>query len=87
VYAQSVPDPAITDEESHLGAADVEFEPDDLTRAEGVYWTRRQWRLGLNTAGKLTLRRLSERSPQKTLREYAAEEQERLAAGGGLGAE
>jgi hypothetical protein len=62
-----------------MGAADVQIDPDDLTKIEGVYWTRRSWKQGLNTAGRICLRRLEARKdPRKALREYAAEEKARL---------
>jgi hypothetical protein len=79
VYEQNSPNPAITDEERHMGAADLVLEPDDLTVAEGVYWTRRNWKAGLNTAGHLELRRVSPRKEKgKSLRQYAVEERNRL---------
>ena len=81
VYEQSTPDPAITDEDKHMGAADLIIDMEDLETAEGVYWTRRSWKTGLNTAGRLTLRRVSARKEKaKTLRKYAAEEKARMAA-------
>ena len=36
VYEQTTPDHAITDEERHMGAADLVIDPDDLETAEGV---------------------------------------------------
>lgn len=79
VYEQTSPDPAITDEENHMGAADLILEPDNLEVAEGVYWTRRNWKTGLNTAGHLELRRIAQRKePGKSLRQYAADEKGRL---------
>lgn len=72
VYKQNTPDPTITDEEYHMGAADVVLDPEDRTKAEGVYWTRRRWKIGLNTAGKLELVRITSRKdPTTTLRQYA----------------
>lgn len=79
VYEQTSPDPAITDEERHVGAADLTFEPDNLEVAEGVYWTRRNWKTGLNTAGRLELRRVAQRKVKnKSLRDYAADEKKSL---------
>ncbi len=79
VYAQDTPNPVSTDVETHLGAADLEFELDDLEGAEGVYWTRRNWKTGFNTAGRLELRRIkAHKDKGKSLREYAAEERERI---------
>ncbi|MEX2375436.1 MAG: hypothetical protein WD942_07595 [Dehalococcoidia bacterium] len=47
-----------TDSDSHDGAANltVEGQGKDIW-IEGVYWTNRNWHLGLNTAGKITLRK------------------------------
>ena len=79
VYAQNTPNPASTDVEEHFGAADLEINIDDLERAEGVYWTRRNWKMGLNTAGRLDLRRIKAwKDKGKSLREYAAEERDRI---------
>ena len=78
VFEQTTPDHAITDEERHMGAANLVIDPDDLETAEGVYWTRRSWKTGLNTAGRLDLRRFSLRKERgKSLRKYAAEEKQR----------
>ena len=79
VYEQEAPNPEITDEERHMGAADLVIEPDNLQEAEGYYWTRRNWKSGLNTAGRLKLRRVApEKDASKSLRQYAAEEKERM---------
>ena len=81
VYEQTTPDHAITDEERHMGAANLVIDPDDLETAEGVYWTRRSWKTGLNTAGRLNLRRVSPcKANGKSLRKYAADEKQRLAS-------
>lgn len=81
VYEQTSPNPAITDEERHMGAADLTIDPDNLDVAEGVYWTRRNWQIGLNTAGRLELHRSAQRKEKgKSLRQYAAEEKKRLEA-------
>ena len=77
VYEQDTPDPAITDVDTHLGAANLVIDMDDLEKAEGIYWTRRNWKMGLNTAGRLELRRIKARKDKgKTLREYATEQRE-----------
>lgn len=82
VYRQSVPDPAWTDESVHLGAADLRVDPDEPDRIRGEYWTRRVWRTGKNTAGKIELRRLSaKQSKGKALRQFAAEEKARIRLG------
>lgn len=79
VYEQQTPDHAATDEENHLGAADLALTAEDHSRAEGVYWTKRRWRTGRNTAGKLELTRLSQRiDKQKALRQHAAEHKAKL---------
>lgn len=74
VYAQNTPDPSCTDQDNHMGSADVELDPDTLKSVEGVYWTRRMWKQGLNTAGRINLRKLSDwKDPAKSLKQYAAE--------------
>jgi hypothetical protein len=79
VYEQETKAPAATDEERHMGAADLVYDPQSPDDLEGVYWTRRSWIEGLNTAGRLRLRRVAPfKDPSKTLREYALEEKARL---------
>ena len=79
IYEQTSPNPAFTDEERHVGAADLIIDLDNVEEAKGVYWTRRKWQSGLNTAGGLALRRSAHSKKKgKSLREYAAEEQKRL---------
>ncbi|OYU37581.1 MAG: hypothetical protein CFE33_20330 [Pseudorhodobacter sp. PARRP1] len=79
VYRQSVPDPARTDEPVHLGAADLKVDPEEPEQISGEYWTRRVWRTGKNTAGKIELRRLpSEQLNGRTLRQFAANEKKRI---------
>lgn len=58
LFSQDTPDAGLQDDASHLGAVTVDL---DLDRWEmnGYYWTRRKWRAGLSTAGKLTLQRVS----------------------------
>lgn len=81
VYEQSVPVPRLMDEGLHIGAADVQLDRDDPTAAEGVYWTQRRWTLGLNTAGRVSLRRIAPRlESDKRLADYAREERARLAS-------
>jgi hypothetical protein len=50
--------PVATDSDCHEGAGSlmVEGHGNDIWM-EGVYWTNRNWHLGLNTAGKITLHR------------------------------
>ncbi len=81
VYEQETKDPSVTDEERHMGAADLVFEPQDVDALNGVYWTRRSWITGLNTAGRLQLRRVATaKDPKKSLRDYALEEKARLSS-------
>lgn len=56
VYCQDTPEPVMTDESAHLGAAALDFDPKQDCLG-GCYWTTRSWRQGLNTAGRLNLRR------------------------------
>lgn len=71
IYKQSTPDPKTTDQDVHMGAADLSWKacsPNELT---GVYWTRRSWRQGLNTAGFLQLKRETDKvDPEKSLKDY-----------------
>lgn len=63
----------MTDEETHLGAADLALTTEDLSKASGTYWTRRSWRTGHDTAGTLELSRLEPRKEKdRSLRGYAA---------------
>lgn len=77
VYEQHTPNHATTDEETHLGAADLALGTEDPSKAVGTYWTRRSWRTGRNTAGTLELSQLSAwKVKGKSLRVYAAEHKE-----------
>lgn len=79
VYEQETKDPSATDEERHMGAADLVYDAHSPDSLEGVYWTRRSWIEGLNTAGRLKLRRVApSKDSSKTLRDYALEEKARL---------
>ncbi|WP_298920551.1 hypothetical protein [uncultured Roseobacter sp.] len=79
VYEQETKDPSATDEERHMGAADLVYDAHSPNSLEGVYWTRRSWIEGLNTAGRLRLRRVApSKVSSKTLRDYALEEKARL---------
>ena len=74
VYRQSTPNPAWTDDETHLGAADLILVDDNFSKAEGTYWTRRAWRTGQNTAGTLCLKRKQARKDiGKSFKEHAVE--------------
>ena len=58
VYRQQTPEPVLTDESAHLGAASLDFDRTDM-RLCGCYWTTRSWRQGLNTAGRLDVLRVN----------------------------
>lgn len=74
VYEQLTTKPSHTDEEKHLGAADLSITSNDNTNADGTYWTRRSWITGRNTAGRLSMKRISEfTDSKKTLRDFALE--------------
>ena len=58
VYENNTPQPHSSDEQRHFGAAEVEIRWDDGDLvAEGLYWTNRRWSEGLNTAGKISMKR------------------------------
>ena len=79
VYRQHTPNHAITDEEEHLGAADLVLAQERRPAAEGTYWTRRSWRTGRNTAGRIQVFRLPYKGRErKPLHEYATEQMSRL---------
>lgn len=58
VYQQETPDAAATDDDSHVGAAALEVDTEAWV-LEGPYWTKRNWRSGLNTAGVIKVARQS----------------------------
>lgn len=60
LYKQDTPEPASTDEGSHDGAATLAISLGRPLSMEGVYWTRRKWREGMNTAGMIVVKRVSE---------------------------
>ncbi len=59
IYQNDTHVPVNTDAESHFGAAFLEVSQDGKT-LEGTYWTARNWTKGLNTAGRIVLRRNDE---------------------------
>lgn len=61
LYRQTIPQPVSTDEGSHEGAAKCDVIIGDRLKMEGYYWTRRKWREAMNTAGMISVERLSER--------------------------
>jgi len=58
IYTQDTPEPVRTDESAHLGAARLILNMTTPWTLEGEYWTKRSWRSGLNTAGRLELKRV-----------------------------
>lgn len=56
VYLQHTPQPQLTDEASHPGAARLDIDIENWAMA-GEYWNRRSWRSGFNAAGLLSVRR------------------------------
>lgn len=50
IYRQETPEAGLLDDASHLGAAVLRYERES-DRLVGQYWTKRSWRVGLNTAG------------------------------------
>ena len=76
VYNQDTPKPSATDADNHLGAVDLMIDIDSLNKAEGNYWTRRNWKQGLNTAGRLELQRIEMwRDKKKSLNDYVTDSQ------------
>ena len=58
VYENSTIHPKATDSGAHCGAASMTVQTDGGgIWLEGTYWTNRNWHLGMNTAGKITLRK------------------------------
>jgi hypothetical protein len=56
LYLQGTPTPLLTDEASHLGAANLVLDM-QASSLKGEYWTKRSWRSGLNTAGLIEVSR------------------------------
>ncbi len=57
-FRQENTDLAETDERNFLGSALLEVENKNLI--EGHYWNNRAWELGLNSAGRITMKRLAD---------------------------
>jgi hypothetical protein len=57
IYRGEVMQPRDTDERFHLGAGHLEVIALAPLTLVGTYWTDRGWMKGLNTAGRITLRR------------------------------
>ncbi len=76
VYNQDTPKPAVTDADNHLGAVDLMIDTDSFNKGEGNYWTRRNWKEGLNTAGRLEIQRIELwRDKKKSLNDYVTARQ------------
>jgi len=76
VFRQVTSDPRAAEESSHLGAAMLEVRPGAKSTLEGSYWTRRNWREGMGTAGTISARRVSDRHAPRgaNLLEFAREQ-------------
>lgn len=59
LYRQETPEPSSTDESAHDGAATLLVNLSEEMRMQGVYWTRRKWREGMNTAGMIAIKQVS----------------------------
>jgi hypothetical protein len=58
VYENRTPNPQLTDEQMHFGAAVLTLRRDDAgLTLSGPYWTNRNWTRGQNTAGIATFRK------------------------------
>lgn len=59
IFESKVWNPKPTDEEFFQGAAQlaIHIQANGVTELEGTYWTNRNWREGLQTAGRLTATR------------------------------
>lgn len=65
VYKQTSSDPLpVTDVRNHLGAACLEYDR-NTGELRGDYWTNRNRERGLNTAGSITLKRVTTRRRKK----------------------
>lgn len=59
IFDATIRVPKLTDAGKHLGAGELDIPQERRPRIlEGQYWTNRNWRKGLNTAGSIRLRRL-----------------------------
>lgn len=71
VYEQEGSTPSATDTDKHFGATDLIIEMENLNKASGDYWTRRNWKEGHNTAGRIELERIKKwRDKNKPLSDY-----------------
>lgn len=62
LYEQVIPKPKNSDQDAHRGAADLAWSASTPNLLTGVYWTRRMWWKGLNTAGNLKLTKLTDKT-------------------------
>ena len=76
IFRQVTSDPRAAEESHHLGAAMLEVRPSGKPTLEGSYWTRRNWREGMSTAGTISAKRVSDRHAPTTanLVEFAREQ-------------
>lgn len=76
VFRQVTSDPRAAEESTHLGATMLETRPGPRASLEGSYWTRRNWREGMSTAGTISAKRVSDRHAPTTanLLEFAREQ-------------
>jgi hypothetical protein len=58
LFSQDTPEAGILDDATHLGAVTADIDIDQWA-IKGYYWTRRTWRSGLSTAGRIEVRRVS----------------------------
>lgn len=62
VYEQVTPEPKTSDQDAHRGAADLAWSASTPNLLTGIYWTRRMWWKGLNTAGNFKLTKITDKT-------------------------
>lgn len=60
VYRQTTSESRGAEESMHLGATVLEIRPGTAPSMEGFYWTRRNWREGMSTAGTISATRVND---------------------------
>ncbi|MEE8332494.1 MAG: hypothetical protein V3R85_01495 [Alphaproteobacteria bacterium] len=60
IYRQVTSGSHGAEESTHLGATMLEFRPGTAPSMEGSYWTRRNWREGMSTAGTISATRVND---------------------------
>ncbi|MFY0311298.1 hypothetical protein ACFMBG_15515 [Leisingera sp. D0M16] len=64
-YKNQTPNNLATDEQMHMGAARLEVDGgESFNQMRGTYWTNRNWKKALNTAGSLVATRVDVRTPE-----------------------